>query len=159
MYKISKLSLILKLSFYALALGAPQTQAADLMDIFRNARNHSPTWEATKLANEIEEQKVAGTESQLYPQITAGLSTQNITTSGSGVAEINPVYLDEDALTQCIIDTQVKQRSCNPSLIIRDDLGGRFDTYTDKISFTQTLYNYAIRRSYNQSKIQQNTAN
>jgi outer membrane protein len=134
-------------------------QAADLMDIFRSARDHSPAWEAKKLENEGEQQRLAAAESYLYPQILFGASARDIETSGSGLAQINPVYLDEDALTTCIVDTQLKNRSCNPPLIIRDDLGGRYDTFDASISFKQPLYNYALWRKYNQTKISNDGAN
>lgn len=130
-------------------------EAADLMDIFRSARDHDPSWEAQKLQFEAEKQSVAAAEAGLYPKIVATASLQDIRTDGSGQALINPVYLDDAALANCLFDIRDGD-NCSPSLVIRDDIGGRYDTYNTTLQLTQPLYNYELWRNYNRSKILNN---
>ena len=134
-------------------------QAADLMDIFRSARDHDPNWAAQQLKFEMEQQGLAAAEAALYPQIAASVVAKDIKTSGTGAALINPVYLDDELLLDCFI--QIRQNdSCSPSLVIRDDAGGRYDTYDASIQLKQPLYNYTLWRNYNKAKIlnEQNTS-
>lgn len=152
MYKIFKLSLRLQLSLCSLFFLPYQAQAADLMDIFRSARDHDPSWEATKLQFEAEKQRLALSESALYPKVVSSATIQDIETSGSGVAIINPVYLDQDILLDCLIQANDGD-ACNPPLTIRDDIGGSYNTYTITVQLTQPLYNYKFWRNYNKAKI------
>jgi outer membrane protein len=128
------------------------TQAADLMDIFRSARDRDPGWAAQQLKYQTEKQGLAAAEALLYPKIYYTASARDIHTSGSGVAMINPVYLEEGPLLGCFEDS-FKGRSCNPPLVIRDDLGGRYDTFSMSLQFAQPLYNYELWRGYNKAKI------
>lgn len=143
------------ISLYALLILPLNTQAADLMDIFRSARDHDPSWEATKLQFEAEKQRLALSESALYPKIVSSGSAQDITTSGSGAAIINPVYLDQDILIDCLIQANDGD-ACNPPLTIRDDVDGSFDTYAIGVQMIQPLYNYRYWREYNKAKILDN---
>lgn len=127
-------------------------QAADLMDIFRSARDRDPFWTAQQLKYQSEKEGLAAAEALLYPKIYYTASARDIQTSGSGAAMINPVYLEEGPLLGCFEDS-FKGRSCNPPLVIRDDLGGRYDTFTMTLQFAQTLYNYELWRGYNRAKI------
>jgi len=155
MRKITNHSLFIRLCLLAL-ISCPFTiQAADLMDIFRSARDHDPTWEATKLQFEAQKQVLVASESALYPKIISSADVKSVETSGSGNAIINPVYLNQDQLIACILEAQGGD-TCNPPLTIRDDLGGSFSTYTVKVELVQPLYNYRMWREYNKSKILDN---
>ncbi len=130
-------------------------QAADLMDIFRSARNHYPAWTAQQLKFQAEKEKVNAVEALLYPNIIASASASDIHTSGSGIAMVNPVYLEEGPLLDCFRDSY-NNRACDPPLVIRDDLGGRYDTFDASIQVVQPLYNYKLWRGYNQAKLLDN---
>jgi len=145
-----KQTLIFLLS--SLVLNPGQSYAADLMDIFRGARDYSPGWKAKELEHKAKQQGVAAAEAGLYPQIVSSGSIRSMNTSGDGMAYINPVYLDEAALTQCIIEVS-QNDSCNPPLIIRDNINDRFETYDIGISLVQPLYNYKLWRRYNRAEL------
>lgn len=142
----------LALVFTSLLTMASATYAADLVDIFRSSRDHDPQWASEKAKFKSQKQLLPAAEALLYPKISTSATTQSIKTSGSGIAIINPVYLDSTALTDCIIDVQVQNRECDPPLVIRDDLGGRYDTYTFSLVLSQPLYNYKLWQQYNQAK-------
>ncbi len=134
---------------------APLSQAADLMDIFRSARERDPGWAAQQLKYESDKQGLAAAESLLYPKIISAASARDIETSGSGLAIINPAYLDQNLLLDCFQQAGGGD-ACNPPLIIRDDLGGRYDTFSMSVQLIQPLYNYELWRGYNQAKILDN---
>jgi len=130
--------------------------AIDLVDIFRSARTKDPAWEAQKLAFESQKEVLSSSEALLFPKIAITGSIRGIETSGSGAAIINPVYLEGSALTACL---RQGLDNCNPPLIIRDDVGGRYDTYQTTLQFTQPLYNYGLWRNYNKSKVLEDKVN
>ncbi len=136
-----------------LFLASPNiARAADLMDIFRSARDHDPSWEAKKLEYQADKQALTSSEALLYPKIQANGSISHIRTSGSGQAIINPAHLDEAVFTECLIQINDSD-NCNPPLIIRDDLGGRYETYSAEIGLIQPLYNYKAYKGYQAAKI------
>ena len=132
---------------------SPFNFAADLIDIFRSARDHDPEWASNIAQLKAAKQILPGVEAALYPQISTAFSTKTVTTSGSGIAMINPVYLDESQLTNCIVANLKQNRACSPPLVIRDDLGGRYETYDFRIQLVQPLYNTTLWHKYNQAKV------
>lgn len=144
---------ILTLLAALLFLTVSELQAADLMDIFRGARDYSPGWKAKELDFKAKQEGVAIAEAGLYPHVVSNGSIRSMNTSGDGMAYINPAYLDEDLLTQCIIDVQIQGDSCNPPLIIRDNANSRFETYNLSLTLVQPLYNYKLWRFYNRAEL------